>query len=144
MRFILKTTVILLIFISFYSCDDTENPIPNVFVDITIDLNDPLYNDLTMPGGYVYITGGYSGILIYHSAFSDDFEAYDRACPYDPDCGKLYVNGSGYTTIDSTCCKSEFSLLTGGVPTENSKTTYPMKQYRCIYNSEINILQVKN
>jgi len=144
MKFILKTIILSLLIINIYSCDDTKSTIPSVYVDITIDLNDPLYNKLTIPGGYEYITGGYRGILIYHSAFDDSFLAFDRACSFDPDCGKLYVMESGFSTIDSTCCKSEFSLLTGGNPTEGSKATFPMKQYRCIYNSEAKILQIKN
>ena len=144
MKFLIKIVTILLIIISFYSCDDTKSTIPTIYVDITIDLNDPLYNKLTIPGGYEYITGGYQGILIYHSALDDNFIAFDRACPYDPDCGgKLYVNKTLFGTIDSTCCKSEFSLLTGGNVT-TGPATYPMKQYRCFYNAEAKILQIKN
>lgn len=137
-----KLIIILILFISFLSCDDTQSKIPAVFVEFSVDLNDPQYNQITIPGGYVYVTGGYGGILIYHS-FDDEYLAFDRACPYDPDCGKLFVAKSLFNTVDSTCCKSEFSLLTGGNATKGP-ASFPMKQYRCIYSEGARTLEVKN
>lgn len=130
----------LIIYIS--ACDDTKSTIPTVFVDFTIDINDPQYNEITKFGGYLYLTGGYSGILVYHT-FDDTYLAFDRACPYDPNNGKLYVDKTLFGTIDSTSCKSEFSLLTGGTVTKGP-AEFPMKQYRCIYNAEAKIIQIKN
>ncbi len=137
-----KLAIFLIFLLSVSACDDTQSKIPTVFVDFTIDLSDPQYNQATIPGGYIYVTGGYSGILIYHT-FDDTYIAFDRACPYDHDCGKLYVDKTLFSTIDSTCCKSEFSLLTGGNATKGP-ATFPMKQYRCIYNEGARILQIKN
>jgi len=137
-----KIVIFFIFLLSAFACDDTQSKIPTVFVDFTVDLNDPQYNQVTIPGGYIYITGGYSGILIYHS-FDDEYLAFDRACPYDPDCGKLYIDKTLFNTIDSICCKSEFSLLTGGNATKGP-ATFPMKQYRCLYNEGAGILQIKN
>ena len=141
-KFFIKIIPFLLLIIYISACDDTKSTIPTVYVDFTIDINDPQYNDITIPGGYLYLTGGYSGILLYHS-YDDTYLAFDRACPYDPDCGKLFVKKTLFDTVDSTCCKSEFSLLTGGNATKGP-AKFPMKQYRCIYNAEAKIIQIKN
>ncbi len=126
----------------FLSCDENKNPIPNVYVDIYIDLTDPLYYDLQSVGGYVYITGGVNGILIYRSS-ADEFSAYDRTCPYDPDIGRVVVDNTNFNAIDSVGCKSEFSLLLGGTVSQGP-AEFPLKAYNCIYDMNNQTLHIKN
>ena len=135
--FILVSTILF-----FYSCDENNNPIPNVYVDIYIDLTDPLYYDLQSVGGFVYITGGVNGILIYRTS-ADEFRAYDRTCPYDPDIGRIVVNDASLNAIDSVGCKSEFSLLLDGAVSQGP-AQFPLKQYQCIYDRNNQILHIKN
>ena len=137
-----KIIILLLIITSFFSCDENQSDIPNVFVDIYLDLNDPLYNGLTVPGNYEYITGGVNGILIYHT-IDDEFRAYERTCPYDPECGKVYVDEYNFNAVDTVCCGSEFSLLSEGVAVQGP-SKYPLKQYAAIYNMNSRILHIKN
>jgi hypothetical protein len=126
----------------FYSCDDNKSSIPVVPVDIYVDLTDPLYSDLQNVGGYVYITGGVNGILVYRSSM-DDFKAFERTCPYDPDCGKVSVDESSFNAVDTVCCKSEFSLLLDGAVSQGP-AQLPLKQYMCVYDNINLILHIKN
>ncbi len=134
--------VLLLNLFLFSSCDENKNPIPTVYVDIYIDLNDTQYYDLQSVGGYVYITGGVNGILIYRSS-ADEFRAYDRTCPYDPDIGRVIVNDSRLNAVDSVGCKSEFSLLLDGAVSQGP-SQFPLKAYTCIYDINAQILHIKN
>ncbi len=134
--------VLLLNLFLFSSCDENKNPIPTVYVDIYIDLNDPLYYDLQSVGSYVYITGGVNGILIYRSS-ADEFRAYERTCPYDPDCGIVSVDEASLNAVDSLCCKSEFSLLLDGAVSQGP-SQFPLRAYTCIYDMNAQILHIKN
>ncbi|HOB26810.1 MAG TPA: hypothetical protein PKJ07_01530, partial [Bacteroidales bacterium] len=61
------------------SCKEDEN-IPYVPVNISIDVYDALYGDISVVGGYMYITGGYKGIIIYRKS-QEEFVTIERACP---------------------------------------------------------------
>ena len=123
------------------ACDDTKSKIPTIAVNFTIDLNDTQYHKLDSYGGFEYFTGGYSGILIYNN--NGEFIAYDRACPYDIDCEKLNINEDELDNIShANCCKSEFSILYGSV--KKGPATQTLKSYRCFYNANTKILQIKN
>ena len=126
----------------FFSCDENKNPIPIVPVDFYIDLKLPDYYNLQSVGGYVYVTGGVNGILIYRSS-ADEFRAYERTCPYDPDCGRVSVDERNFVAVDTVCCKSEFSLLLDGAVSQGP-AQYPLKQYTCIYDQNAQILHIKN
>ncbi len=146
LKFIIKTPVFLFLvsfFLFFISCNESKNPIPVVPVDFYIHIDsDPSFYNLQTIGGYVYVTGGVSGILIYRSS-TDEFKAYERACPYDPDCGKIYVDEGSLNAVDSTCCKSEFSLLLDGAVSKGP-AQFPLRQYQCIYDQNNQILHIKN
>jgi hypothetical protein len=60
---------LLLLLISFYSCEKNESNdiLPHVSVSVTIDLNLPQYLDLQTPSGWVYTNGGLKGILIQNT-----------------------------------------------------------------------------
>ena len=144
----MKTTIItffsafLLFSTLFLSCKNNTDNIPTVFVDILIDLNDPQFSKLTIPGNYEYITGGVNGIIVYRKSF-DEFTAFERTCPHDPSCGKVFVDNTGYTMIDSTCCQSEFSLIIDGAVTKGP-SQFPLKIYTTQYNPNSLILRITN
>lgn len=121
------TAVFFLVLITFFSCKKDENRIPYVPVDIYIDINNANYNDLNSVGGYIYLTGGYKGLIIYRSSF-DSFVAIERACPYHPtdDCERLVVDTSGLTISDPHC-GSRFLILDGSIingPSTKIAATY--------------------
>ena len=125
---------------NFFSCNETQDNIPYVFVDITIDLNKPEFFELNAIGNHVPITGGYSGIIVYRSSL-DEFKAYERTCTYDINC-RVSVDKNNMNMLD-TCCNSEFSLtMDGGVV--KGPATLPLRQYKTIYYPNSKSLRIMN
>lgn len=125
-----------------FSCrDNNSGQIPEVYVNITLDLNKAEYAKLAGIGNYIYINGGVSGIIVYRNGI-DEFLAYDRACPHDPHCGRIFVNADNSFFIDSLCCKSNFSIY-NGAPLNGPAKKF-LKQYKCFYNQVQNSLTITN
>ncbi len=115
--------LISLIVVLCFSCKKSnhvnENPIPDVPVNLTINLSLPTYNKLNDIGEFVYETGGVKGIIILHHT-DDNFYALDRACSfnYQDSCALINADASnlnlkcgkqnGSTFIN--CCQSLFSF----------------------------------
>ncbi len=139
-----KLIFILLSLILISSCkNETHNNLPTVFVDYTLDLNKPEYYELNTLGNYVYITGGVSGIIVYHD-LDGSFKAYERACPYDfYDCGgRVSVTDLDRGIIaDTMCCGSEFSLTTDGLVLKGPATV-PLREYKVYYYPNSNTLRI--
>jgi nitrite reductase/ring-hydroxylating ferredoxin subunit len=123
----LFTTILLFSVGSCYK-EVQHETIPNVAVDIYIDVNSTLYLQLNNVGGWLYLTGGYKGILVYRVS-ETDFVAFDRTCPYDPYVpeSRLEMDLGNLTVVD-TVCHSKFVIIDGSVI--EGPATLPMKQYR--------------
>lgn len=125
--------LVLLFLATPYSCDKNDDDlIPYVYVDFTIDILSTFYTELSSVGGYVYVTGGYKGILLYRLSM-DEFLAWDRCCsykPYEP-CERIEMEPSGLTMIDS-CCGSRFIILDGS-PIEGPATR-TLRPYRTFFD----------
>jgi len=133
--------VLLSVVLFAYSCrSDKENPVPYAHVDISINVNSTQYIGLNSVGGWVYLTGGYRGIIVYRNA-PEEFVAFERTCPYDSDIStaRVQVENSGMTAIDSTC-GSKFILIDGSVYAPPA--TVGLKQYRTSFDG--NILRIFN
>jgi nitrite reductase/ring-hydroxylating ferredoxin subunit len=142
-----KKILILLILFLFpvfinNSCkkDKNEDLIPNIAVDFYINIASTQYLELHSVGGWVNVTGGVRGIIIYRKSI-DEFMAYERNCTYQPSnsCARVSVDNTNLMAIDS-CCGSKFLLTDGSVI--KSPATYPLKQYRTSLDG--NILHVYN
>ncbi len=84
-------------------------------VDISINVNNPAYADLAVPGGWLYLSGGSLGILVYRST-PETFVALDRHCPYrTADLCRVSVDESELIARDTTCCGSAFLITDGSV-----------------------------
>jgi nitrite reductase/ring-hydroxylating ferredoxin subunit len=138
-----KTYLSLLLFLSVImasSCTRHNNDvIPDVFVDFTLDLENPEFAALTVPGsfdtisaathGWGYLAAGYNdnGIIVYSGP--DDFHAYDRTCPYD-----FAVNSKSVkikvTYAIAICpeCGTTYDLSAFGTPA-SGPGRYPLKVY---------------
>lgn len=123
---------IFLISAVFASCEKDENRIPYVPVNVYIDINNANYNDLNAIGGYVYLTGGYKGLIVYRAAY-ESFVAIERACPYHPttDCERLVVDTSGLTISDPVC-GSRFLITDGSIV--NGPARKPALTYNTLYD----------
>jgi Rieske Fe-S protein len=104
--------VVGLLFLGSCSKNNSANVIPNVLVDVVININEPSSFELQPIGGWVYVNGGSRGLLVYH-ANEDEFICYDRHSTYD-------VNAYCQTNVDSTgfkildpCSGSVFSIFDG-------------------------------
>lgn len=118
----------LLILISVTSCKKDEDDVRTPGVDEYIDLNLPSYLELNVPGNYVYYPAGGRGIIIYRRS-SNEFAAYERTCPFDPQLstGLVEVENGNTTAADSTC-GSRFSIFDGSLV--NGPANRPLSQYR--------------
>lgn len=94
---------------------DQRGGVPLHTVDISVNVNNPAYADLAVPGGWVYMTGGSLGLIVYRSS-PTDFMAYDRHCPYQPEnqC-RLIVDESEIMARDTACCHSAYVITDGSV-----------------------------
>lgn len=130
-----------LLLVGLNSCKkDTQSTVPNVAVDITIYTSNPSFINLNAVGGWVYVTGGVRGIIVYRKSMSE-FMAYDRNCTYnssDP-CATVVVDASNILMKD-TCCHSAFSIFDGSV-TQNP-AVLPLKAYNTSYDG--NVLRIYN
>jgi nitrite reductase/ring-hydroxylating ferredoxin subunit len=105
--------------------------IPDVPVNIYIYPNDPLFFDLQAVGGWVYVSGGYRGILVYRKTF-DEFVAYDRACPSAPDGSCRATVELNNITLLCDCDSTRYQLYDGfqvsgpggGIPLKTYRTTF--------------------
>ena len=136
--------VIISVFIfSIIGCGGKEDhdSIPEVAVSLSIDVNSTMYIELNTIGGWVYLTGGYRGIIVYRVDV-DEFVAYDRACPFDPyvKISRITMDPSGITCSDTASCDSKFGILDGSVI--DGPATIPLKRYYTYYDG--NMLTINN
>src|SRR2546423_582031 len=93
---------ILIFFLS--DCKKDNSTIPSVTVDTYIYLTQPSNINLNSVGGWVYVEGGVKGIIVFRKS-SNEFAAYERDCPYDPNvsAAKVDVDSSGVIGVDHNC-----------------------------------------
>ena len=136
----MKNILYILLFTSLLSCSgsDDGNPLlPNVPVNETVFLNNPSAQPLLIPGGYISIQGGISGIFVYNLNNSQYF-AYDRACPHTApqDCQPMVINDG--LTMECPCDGAKFALALGGQP--QSGTSQAARQYKVVKNGDTLII----
>ena len=123
------------------SCKKDDDSVPSVTVNILLSTTDPSFTDLNAVGGWIYLSGGSRGIVVYRLSMGE-FMAYDRHCTYKPaeSCAKVDVDASGIIAVDA-CCGSKF-LLTDGSVTEGP-ASIPLKRYQTNFDGN-NMLRIYN
>lgn len=111
-----------------------ESGVPNVAVDLEINLNDIDNAPLKLIGGYVYADGGVRGIIVYHESVNG-YRAFERNCTFQPTdlCATVDMHSSGFY-IEDTCCSSTFDL--GGFPT-GGPALFPLVEYSVSLSGDI-------
>jgi nitrite reductase/ring-hydroxylating ferredoxin subunit len=135
-RSLLKVAVFFLLLLAAgCATDDTHPEIPDVPVSFVIDPNSTEYLELSHISGWIYLTGGYNGILVYRSGMND-FVAFERACPYDFQVSgaRIEVEVSGLTCL-CPVCHSKY-IITDGTPFEGP-SRYLLKQYQASYDGSL-------
>ena len=118
---------LLTIFIAFYSgCNDKDGNAPIAPVDITLDPNSTIYQEINVPGGWMYLDESDGviypsrGIIVYRLT-NEQFLAFERTPPYKPDsccnltgtlCTRLVVDDY-YPFVRDTCTNSSFLIIDG-------------------------------
>ena len=134
---------ILVTLLSVLSCGkNNQNPVPNVPVDVTIDLSFPSYSALQGVSVYTYVNGGSRGIIVYRKSLNE-FVAFDRHSPADAEgtcLEPLYPDANNFLELIDSCNNARFSLYDGS-PISNSQ--YGLRQYATQFNGS-NILRIYN
>ena len=130
-------SVVFFVFL-FTSCTKENNSNTNVpiqNVNITLYPSDPQYaTNIGVIGGWVYITGGNKGIIVYRKS-SNEFMAYERTCTYDPNTNsRLKVLTDNVTIVDSLC-GSKFLMLDGSII--QGPAAAALKAYSCDFNGSV-------
>lgn len=111
-------------------------PILFTTASITVPVNIQIYPNTTnnIPvGGWLYLTGGNRGIIVYR-LLPEEFKVYERRCPYDPDNENsiVQIDPTNKFAIDAVC-GSKFTLTNGN--TIQGPSTNPLQQYRWSFDS---------
>ncbi len=129
-----KLYALLLILIGFASCVEEEPKIvPDVYLNITINLNLPEYTDILVPGNAVlYPNEGYdnNGIIVYRHT-QDEFIAFDATCPqHIEQSTAIEIDKEDFATGKCPHCNTTYSFFNFG----QASSGYPLKRYRTTLN----------
>lgn len=117
--------------------------IPDVYVNFTIDLNDPQFVNLNAIGSdtvdaqtnnWGSAAAGFdgNGIIIYSGV--DEFYAYDRTCPHDYAVNGLSIKVKiDFTVAYCPVCNTTYALAAGGTPASGIGK-YPLKNYKTSFD----------
>lgn len=121
-----KIWLLLLLAIGSCTTQEPQTNIPDVPVDIEVDLTSIDNQALQQLGGFIYLDGGVRGIVLIHTT-TTDYVALDRNCTYQPTDAKAIVSmhSSGFFLEDPSC-GSTFDL--NGFPT-GGPAEFPLKEY---------------
>ena len=121
-------------------CKNHYEDIPLVNVNIYINIQSPDFQNLSGLGSWSYIDGGSKGIIVFN-VDNENYLAYERHCPYDPEnsCAKVSVDETNLYAVD-TCCSSRYQLL-DGIPIDGPGTI-PLKAYNTSFDG--NIIRIWN
>ena len=146
---VMKLRLFLLIFtVSIASCEnESTSQIPEVFLDVTLRLDLPQFDELLFDGGWVYLdqangnVAGFRGLIVYR-VINGEYRAFDRACSYKPleACHILEADISG-AFISCSCGESKYGF-DGNVI--NAPASLPLKMYSTLYSPSNNSLRVFN
>ena len=128
-------SLFLFILLISINCRKQQDIVPNITVDIYLNMADPNFININAIGGAINITGGSKGILVYRKSLTE-FMAYDRNCTYQPSnsCARVQIDKSLIMAIDS-CCGSKFLLTDGTVIT--GPAPIPLKTYRTTFDGNV-------
>jgi hypothetical protein len=140
-RYLFTYYIVLGLFLLQVSCKKDNNAVdPPANVNITINPNTTEYQELNTVGGWMYlplnlIPPQSRGIIVYRIT-QNEFMAYDRTPPYEPDqcctvdaCTALIVS---MPFVNDTCTGSQYQIL-DGVPIDGP-SNIPLIRYTTYYD----------
>ena len=125
----------LLIFVLFGAkCEKSQNDIPYHPVDITININQPSYFNLTAISGHETIVGGSMGIIVYRNSF-DEFTALERHVPFNVGENCRVEILDDLVTLEDPCSGSQWLIMDGSLI--KGPASQPLLQYNTSFNDPI-------
>lgn len=122
-----KSGIYLLSFFLLLSCRDRNRSfVPDVPVNININVNEPAYFNLTVVTGWVYITGGSRGIIVYRKG-TNEFVAFERHSTYEPGDACAVVVKEDNIIVEDPCSGSQWLITDGSLV--NGPASFPLVQY---------------
>lgn len=124
------------------ACKDKQQmSIPNVYVNVRIDIDLSEYWALKNPQGHVILKNeGYNhnGIIVFCTG-ENEYKAYDCTCPYQvPKNCKVQIADNSIIQVSCPCCKSRFDLYYGNKT--SGVAEYPLKEYNVTASNSILII----
>lgn len=115
-------------------CRKTDNDIPYHPVDITININEPSFFNLTAVSGHETVIGGSMGIVIYRKSFNE-FVALERHVPYhvSDNCRVDVLDDD--VTLEDPCSGSQWLIIDGSII--KGPASQPLLQYNTSFNNPI-------
>lgn len=132
---------VLMLALVFSQCKKEDDPLPFTVVNISIDPNSTQFQNLNTVGGHEYLTANSPsrGVIVYRISVND-FVAFERTCPHDPDaccdeisCARLIVEDDGIIIKDD-CCGSTYLILDGS--NVSGPSVKPLKYYNTSYDGK--------
>lgn len=117
-----------------------DNPVPSVYVELSVYPNDPFYSKIQSIGGWIYKEGGINGMIIYRKT-DQEFIAIERTSsqlPNDPKA-RVQVMKDNFTLIDSVS-GSRWRIFDGSVT--QGPAEWGLRLYGT--NFDGNLLRVRN
>jgi nitrite reductase/ring-hydroxylating ferredoxin subunit len=136
--------VFALILFLFVGCENEQKPFPYVHINETFNVTTEL-NDLPI-GEFMFLgkengNYGYGGLIIYRSG-QNSFQAFDRACTYNPDDKCILERDDEFESlVTCPCCGSKFLVSENGMVFDGPATRR-LKNYETYYDPPI--LRVRN
>lgn len=114
------------------ACSKKTDVVPNTFVNQYVYINNPTNFKLNAIGGWIYLSGGVRGIILYRKS-TDEFEAFERNCTWQPKdaCATLSVDSTNVSLSDN-CCSSQFVIFDGSVI--KGPATIPLRRYQASFD----------
>ena len=132
----------LSVLITAVACDPNTpiSEIPNVPVDVTINLSNQQYIDLQLDGGWAYLNNeGVRGIILYRQS-ETTYLAFERNCSFRAAdaCATVDVHSTGFY-MEDVCCGSTFDF--NGIPS-GGPAALPLRQYFTLLDGQF--LTIRN
>ena len=124
----MRKLFLLFLIILHFSCEKNEvnDILPNVPVNIIINLDLPQFIKLKTPPNWEYAKGGINGILIQSTGLTPAYKAYDRSCPNNDCTSEMVFDGS--LKMKCPCDNSEYSIIDGSPQTAGN--SHFAREYR--------------
>ena len=126
---------LIALFVILSGCRDRNtNRVPDVPVNIAINIYQPDFFNLTVPSGWVYITGGSRGIIVYRKS-TTEFIALERQSPFQPEDNCAVIVNEDNVIVSDPCSDSQW-LITDGTIIQGP-TAFALETYRTSFSDPI-------